>query len=341
MSVSELEDEIFGLKKQIKSASEEKIDTDLVKAAKKKDVKYSGLNIKLRRTLRGHIAKVLEFDFCENEPDLLVSASQDGKLIVWNGLTTNKLYVIPLKSQWVLTCGFSPGGGLVSCGGLDNTVYLYRLKEDKTIPDESIDLKGHEGSISKIRFYDNEHVVSCSGDRSAALWNIDSNNIEQQFWGHTRDVLCVDVAPEKNLLITGSIDCSAMLWDRRSGKAELSFTGHGADINTIKFFPSKDAFLTASDDGTMRLFDLRGDRELMTYTQPDQDNVMKVTSACFSSSGKYIFSALHDRTCVWKTATGEIDNSLDDDDIVSCVGVNPTGKALITSSWKGFIKVYA
>jgi len=272
---------------------------------------------------------------------LIVSASQDGKLIVWNGLTTNKLFVIPLKSQWVLTCGFSQGGNLVGCGGLDNTVYLYRLNEDKTIPDESIDMKGHEGSISKVRFYDNEHALSCSGDRSAILWNVEDQNIEQQFFGHLKDVLCVDSIPEKQILVTGSIDMSAMLWDRRSGEAELCFTGHESDINTVKFFPNQNAFLTASDDGTMRIYDLRGDRELMVYNQPDPNNIFKVASACFSSSGKYIFSACHDLTYVWNTITGEKIEEYHDDDIISCVGINPEGKALYTSSWKNIIKVYA
>ena len=37
--------------------------------------------------------------------DMLVSASQDGKLIVWNAATENKINAIPLRSSWVMTCG--------------------------------------------------------------------------------------------------------------------------------------------------------------------------------------------------------------------------------------------
>jgi len=299
------------------------------------------LEIRVRRTLRGHIAKVLEFDFCENQPDLIVSASQDGKLIVWNGLTTNKLFVIPLKSQWVLTCGFAPGGRLVSCGGLDNTVYLFKLNEDESIPTESNDLKGHEGSIFRTRFYDDEHVISCSGDKSAVLWNINQSQVESTFWGHTHDVLCVDVAPEKHIFITGSIDPAVYLWDRRNaGQAVLSFTGHEFDINSVKFFPNKNAFVTSSDDGSVRLYDIRGDRELMVYQQPTQDP-SKVQCACFSSSGKYIFAACANMTYIFNTITGESIGTLKDEEIVSWVGVNPSGKALYTASWKNFIKVYA
>ena len=54
------------------------------------------LNIKIRKSLKGHNAKVLCLDWCSDKRHL-VSSSQDGKLIVWVGcdissvtLSTNK-----------------------------------------------------------------------------------------------------------------------------------------------------------------------------------------------------------------------------------------------------------
>ena len=62
---------------------------------------------------------------CSNN---LVSASQDGKLLVWDARTTNKLHAIPLRSSWVMTCAYSPSGNLVACGGLDNICSVYNLR---------------------------------------------------------------------------------------------------------------------------------------------------------------------------------------------------------------------
>lgn len=56
----------------------------------------------------------------------LVSASQDGKLIVWDSHTTNKVHAIPLRSSWVMTCAYAPSGSYVACGGLDNICSIYR-----------------------------------------------------------------------------------------------------------------------------------------------------------------------------------------------------------------------
>ena len=64
----------------------------------------------------------------------LVSASQDGKLIVWDSYSTNKVsgewggeetrgsfdcvqvHAIPLRSSWVMTCAYAPSGTYVACG---------------------------------------------------------------------------------------------------------------------------------------------------------------------------------------------------------------------------------
>lgn len=61
----------------------------------------------------------------------LVSASQDGKLIVWNGVSANKVQSIPLTSSWVITCAYEQSTNrLVASGGMDNICTIYRV--DKT-----------------------------------------------------------------------------------------------------------------------------------------------------------------------------------------------------------------
>jgi guanine nucleotide-binding protein G(I)/G(S)/G(T) subunit beta-1 len=76
--------------------------------------------MKTRRTLKGHLAKIYAMHWATDRRHL-VSASQDGKLIIWDAYTTNKLHAIPLRSSWVMTCAYAPSGNFVACGGLDNT----------------------------------------------------------------------------------------------------------------------------------------------------------------------------------------------------------------------------
>ena len=50
---------------------------------------------------------------------------------IWNGFTTNKEQSIALRSSWVMTCSYSPGGEFVACGGLDNVCSIYKAKEEE------------------------------------------------------------------------------------------------------------------------------------------------------------------------------------------------------------------
>uniref|UniRef100_A0A3B3UUC6 Guanine nucleotide-binding protein G(I)/G(S)/G(T) subunit beta-1-like n=2 Tax=Poecilia TaxID=8080 RepID=A0A3B3UUC6_9TELE len=51
------------------------------------------IQMRTRRTLRGHLAKIYAMHW-GTDSRLLVSASQDGKLIIWDSYTTNKVSFI-------------------------------------------------------------------------------------------------------------------------------------------------------------------------------------------------------------------------------------------------------
>lgn len=74
--------------------------------------------MKARRTLKGHLAKIYAMHWAQDKRHL-VSASQDGKLIVWDAYTTNKVAAIPLRSSWVMTCAYAPSGFVLGskCAG--------------------------------------------------------------------------------------------------------------------------------------------------------------------------------------------------------------------------------
>src|SRR5690349_6045867 len=61
---------------------------------------------KQRRVLKGHFGKVYAMHWSGKAAEYVVSASQDGKLIVWHANTTHKVQAIPLRSSWVMTCAF-------------------------------------------------------------------------------------------------------------------------------------------------------------------------------------------------------------------------------------------
>ncbi|MBN3316933.1 GBB protein, partial [Atractosteus spatula] len=202
------------------------------------------IQMRTRKTLRGHLAKIYAMHWA-TDSRLLVSASQDGKLIVWDSYTTNKVNAIPLKSSWVMTCAYAPSGNFVACGGLDNMCSIYNLKTREGNVKVSRELAAHTGYLSCCRFLNDNEIVTSSGDTTCALWDIETGTQKTVFMGHTGDCMSLAVSPDFNLFISGACDSSAKLWDVREGTCRQTFTGHESDINAICFFPSGNPFCTS------------------------------------------------------------------------------------------------
>ena len=82
----------------------------------------------LRRTsvLRSQWSKMVALDWSQDSQHIL-TASQDGYMIVWNAEEGYKVQAMKLPVLWVLCCAYSPSGRLVASGGLDNACTLYNI----------------------------------------------------------------------------------------------------------------------------------------------------------------------------------------------------------------------
>lgn len=296
--------------------------------------------IQVRRTLKGHLAKIYALNWCSDSQHL-VSAAQDGKLLVWHALTTNKVHAIPLRSSWVMTCAYSPGGGLVAAGGLDNICSVFNLKaNDNPIPPIR-ELNEHTGFLSCCRFLSDQQILTGSGDMTCILWSLEGSAKEAQFKGHMGDVIGLAISPDKSTFVSGACDYNAKLWDVKSGKHITTFRGHESDINSVAFFPDGNAFATGSDDSTIRLWDIRAGAELMRYHT--ENIVCGITSVDFSKSGRFLFGGYDDyKARIWDTLKGSTAGILQNhDNRVSCLGVPESGEAVCTGSWDTTLKIYA
>jgi len=223
------------------------------------------LTMKTKRTLKGHLAKIYAMHWSTDRRHL-VSASQDGKLIIWDAYTTNKVHAIPLRSSWVMTCAYSPSGNYVACGGLDNICSIYNLSAREGPTRVARELSGHSGYLSCCRFISDKRILTSSGDMTCVLWDLETGSKVHEFADHLGDVMSLSINPlDNNQFVSGACDAFAKLWDIRQQKCVQTFAAHDSDINAIQFFPNGNAFGTGSDDASCRLFDIRADRELASY----------------------------------------------------------------------------
>ncbi|KAE9448571.1 hypothetical protein C3L33_19517, partial [Rhododendron williamsianum] len=146
------------------------------------------------------------------EKNRIVSASQDGRLIVWNALTSQKTHAIKLPCAWVMTVPSLLLGRLLLV----------------------VVLIGHKGYVSCCQYVPDEdtHLITSSGDQTCVLWDITTGLRTSVFGGefqsgHTADVLSVSVnGSNSKLFVSGSCDATARLWDTRvASRAMMELAG--------------------------------------------------------------------------------------------------------------------
>lgn len=350
--MADIGERIAAAKKQV-----ENLKGQVTKAQEQKVSGYSGIKSivngraaplgpapKVRRTLKGHFGKVYAMHWSGNSKDL-VSASQDGKLIVWDAVGNTKTQAIPLRSSWVMTCAFEQSkSGMVACGGLDNLCTIYQLNQPQVVRSYR-ELAAHDGYLSCCRFINENAILTSSGDQTCMLWDIELGQSKTTFADHEGDVMSLSILPsiDPNVFVSGSCDSMAKVWDVRTGKCTMTFRGHESDINSVSLFPDGKCFGTGSDDTTCRFFDIRACAEV---SELRSDNIVcGITSVSFSKSGRVLFAGYDDYNCLGWDILGATDKHAyqlqGHENRVSCLGVAPNGDSLCTGSWDTLLKIWA
>lgn len=267
-------------------------DAELVNMASSvTQLPYGDINLKSSMTLKGHNNKISDFRWSRDSKSIL-SASQDGFMLIWDPMSGLKKNAIPLDSQWVLACAISPSGNLVASGGLSNNCTIYRISQENRTQQKIVSIfKGHTCYVSDLEFINNESILTASGDMTCALWDIPKSKRVSEYSDHLGDVLTLSVPPAgttsyDSMFASGGSDGYVYLWDIRSPSSVQNFFVSDSDISTVRFFSDGNSIITGSDDGIARLFDLRADCELSSYSlsQKVQQQQMKLKNRSYLSS---------------------------------------------------------
>ncbi|CAM6094847.1 unnamed protein product [Calypogeia fissa] len=367
MSIHDIRERLAQARAQVASLQDEvqvtrssKADSDVASYAResgRRTVRL-GNDFRLCKTLQGHTGKIYSLDWAYQAEDRIVSASGDGRLIVWNALTSQKTHAIKLPCPWVMACAFSPSGRYVACGGLDNICSIFDLDSgEDAAGNRSVfrSLSGHKSYLSSCRYvpFQEAHIITSSGDETCILWDAEKSQRVAVFGGenssgHTAAVMSVTVSTlsPPQVFVSGSCDKTARLWDTRMKNPPQTFHGHEGDVNAVSFIPKNGVYFgTASDDGTCRVFDTRTGHSLQVYSHPLEESV-KVLAVAFSISGRLMFSTYDNGDCyIWDTLTAEVIANLAGQEghrkRISCLGVVKDGSALCTGSWDNNLKIWA
>lgn len=127
----------------------------------------------LRGTLEGHNGWVTSLATSASNPDILLSASRDKSLIIWNLTRDEEAYGVPKRSlkghdHIVQDVAISLDGAYAISASWDKTLRLWDLNTGNTLQR----FVGHEGDVLSVSFSaDNRQIASAGRDRTIRVWN--------------------------------------------------------------------------------------------------------------------------------------------------------------------------
>ena len=200
---------------------------------------------------------------------------------------------------------FASDSSMIACGFAESYIKVWALKEKSRgmeLPRQTKRMIGHSGPVYGVTFSpDNRYILSCSEDRSARLWSVDTQTALVAYKGHNQPVWDVAFSPFGHYFATASHDMTARLWSCDHIYPLRIFAGHLSDVDVVQFHPNSTYVLTGSNDKTCRLWDINRGHSVRVFA----GHTAPITACTTSPDGKLVASAGDDGSIeLWDIASG-------------------------------------
>jgi len=229
----------------------------------------------------------------------LVTTGYDGKVIVWDVDKRAPKATLDKQQGWVRASAVSADGKLLATGGEDGTVVVWNLEGEVK---EAKSLKAHDTAVYSLAFSpDGKTLATASTDKTAKLFDWNSDAEPKTLEGHEDAVWCVRYSPDGKQLATCGADRKIKLWST-DGKEQGTLEGHKDWVSAVAFSPDGKTLASGSHDRTVRLWDLQKKAESAVLEQPK----ISVWCVAFSPDGTLLTAGTHKHLLLWTTADNKL-----------------------------------
>lgn len=208
------------------------------------------------------------------------------------------------------------------------------------------ELRGHSSWIYGVPITSEGMLASISGNK-ILFWNLDTQEVDSIFEGHTKIILSLSLSPNNQTLASGSADKTITLWNLRTRELICTLANRKDPIHSVAFNPDGNLLASGGENKyktpngqktTIYLWHIASKELIRTFTGHD----FRVNTLAFSPDGQTLASGSNDGTVrLWDVNLGESLHTLEGHSTsnIGTVAFTPDGSSLISSGGGG-LKVW-
>lgn len=199
---------------------------------------------------------------------------------------------------------------------------------------------GRNNHLSTVSDPEMNYIVSTS-DSTVAIWDFHSGKQIKKMYGHTGNVIDIDISPNGKWAISASSDKTVRIWDISTSNCVDTLVGHKGAVRSVVFSPTGKYAASESVDSTIRIWNLHTKRCETIIKMPS----VIFKSVSFSPDGKKLVAASNAKrkyiVSEWDVSTGQCIRELYGHTwIVSSAKYSPDGKNIVSGSYDGYIRIW-
>ncbi|KAI4923889.1 hypothetical protein J4E85_008046 [Alternaria conjuncta] len=207
--------------------------------------------------------------------EVMVSASQDASIIVWDVATGSKLHTLKGHTRGILALALDPADyepsketATVFSAGSDREIRRWTIGLTSASEVEPSPIIAHETSIDALHFDSDGDLWTASADKTAKCLSRGREWEEDSTFEHPDFVRDVAIDEDGGWLVSVCRDEEVRVWDKSSGKLHHTFSGHFEEVTGLLLLGQR--VVSVSIDATVRQWSLKP-QELAKAIQEAED----------------------------------------------------------------------